>query len=621
MFDMITIDFETEGITVNPTYCAPKAVGVSIKYGAGPSKYYAWGHPTGNNCTYAEGSTALREALYRAVQWGCGWLAQNAGYEAAILAQQFGIVAPDPLLVHDTQYVLFLTEPYAHTYSLKPSAERVLGIPPDEQEAVRDWLLQRQPMLDKGITLTTSKEETDSRHFWARYICLAPGDLVGKYAEGDTDRTYAIWALLYPQVIEQGMLPAYQREQKLLPILSEASAQGILLDEELLYADVKKYRLAQKASDEYIFSRLGEFDLAKDAELAAALDRKGQVTEWVLTATGRRSVARKNLVGRVKDPLILMHLAYRGVLETCLGTFALPWLEQASQEGGRLHPQWNQVRGNRGEDGDISGTRTGRMSCRKPNMQNPPNDFEDLVVPPGQPPIMQMRRYLLPDKGHVWLKRDFSAQEMRIMAHYTEGKLAEAFRADPKTDPHVMVQGLIREVTGLDLVRKHVKITGFGIMYGRGVPNLATALGVTPATASETREAYYTALPEVRELSKATRRRGSGGGFITTWGGRRYYREPNLERDFSYKLLNYLIQGSGADQSKEAVVHWGSLRKPGDKLQAVVHDEINISVPLEEKVGGMVRLKTAMDWPRFDVPFMSEGYSGPNWADLVKEEQ
>jgi len=100
------------------------------------------------------------------------------------------------------------------------------------------------------------------------------------------------------------------------------------------------------------------------------------------------------------------------------------------------------------------------------------------------------------------------------MAHFAEGKLFEAFKKDPKTDPHDAVQKLIETEAGILLPRKHVKITGFGIMYGRGAPNLSTALGVDVDTGKRTRDAYYAALPEVRILSNATRARGVMGSLF-----------------------------------------------------------------------------------------------------------
>lgn len=599
---MLTIDFETDAIEGNPVFTPPRPVGVSIKHGDAPSHYYAWGHPTNNNCSFEEGRVALLTALDRAVGEGTGFLAHNAPFECAVLRDHFGWVCPHPRLIHDTQYLIYLHDPYAFTFSLKPSAERILNMPPDEQDELKAWILRNVP----GATEKT----------FGAYIAKAPGDLVGKYAEGDTDRTYLLFQKLMPEIESTGQLRAYIREQMLMPILSASSQRGVRVATEQLEHDIELYRRAQKISDDYIFSRLGEFDINKDAQLADALDRAGLVTEWVLTPTGKRSVARKNLVGRIRDPGILTHLAYRGVLETCLGTFAGPWLAQARAEGGRVHPQWNQVRGDRGADGDLSGTRTGRMSCRTPNLQNPPNDFEELVIPEGQPPMMQMRTYLLPEEGHVWLKRDFSAQEMRIMAHFAEGRLFEAFKRDPKTDPHTAVQTMIKELVNIELPRKYVKITGFGIMYGRGVSSTAAALGIPDDEGRRVRDAYFSALPEVRELSNSTRQRGRSGGFIRTWGGRIYYREPNAERDLSYKLLNYLIQGSAADQTKEAIIDWDHLRKPNELLLAAVHDELDICAPIGEEKDAMFRLKEAMDAPRFDVPFASEGFYGPNWAAL-----
>jgi DNA polymerase I-like protein with 3'-5' exonuclease and polymerase domains len=596
---ILTIDFETEAIDGNPIYNPPRPVGVSIKPEGKESRYYAWGHGSDNNCTFEDGRAALLTALAKDNE---GYLAHNAPFEAAVLKRWFNYVEPDPLLVHDTQYLLFLVDPYANTFSLKPSAERILGLPPDERDEVQRWVLNHIPGSKKSD--------------WGAYICKAPGSLVGPYAIGDTDRTRALYDALYPRILQAGMLEPYRREQKLMPILFASSERGVRLDTERLAADIATYTAAKQKAEQYIHSVLGDFNIDSDAELATALDRTGQVTQWVLTPTGKRSTSRKNLVGRVKDPSLLAYLAYRGVLATCLGTFAEPWLAQAQREGGRVHPQWNQVRGDRGADGDMSGTRTGRMSCRGPNLQNPPNEFEGLVVPTGLPAPMIMRRYLLPEEGHVWLKRDFSAQEMRIMAHFAEGRLFDAFRLDPTTDPHVAVQKMIKELLGIDMPRKYVKITGFGIMYGRGVPNLSVALGVDQDEGKRVRDAYYAALPEIQQLSYDTRNRGKRGQFIRTWGGRVYYREPDPARDLSYKLLNYLIQGSAADQTKQSMIDWERDRAPGDVLLAAVHDEVNISAPADDVPGAMRRLRLAMNADRFDVPFRSEGYTGPNWGDI-----
>jgi DNA polymerase I-like protein with 3'-5' exonuclease and polymerase domains len=51
-------------------------------------------------------------------------------------------------------------------------------------------------------------------------------------------------------------------------------------------------------------------------------------------------------------------------------------------------------------------------------------------------------------------------------------------------------------------------------------------------------------------------------------------------------------------------------------LLAPVHDEINLSVPEEEVSMGMLALQEAMNKDRVNVPFRSDGFTGPNWAEL-----
>lgn len=621
---MLTIDFETEGVVGNPIYAPPKPVGVSIKLDGEPSQYWAWGHPTENNCNFDDARRKLRRLLTFADREPDGWLGHNAPFECAVLREYFGYTPKDPLKVHDTQYLIFLHDPYAYNLGLKPSAERVLGMPPDEQDALRDWVMRNVPEAKKSD--------------WGAYICRAPAGLAGRYACGDTDRTWLLYQHLRPRIEEQGMLEAYQREQRLSPIMSRSSQVGVRLDVDKLAQDLEVYTQAKQLADDYLHKRLGDFNIDSDAELAAALDKAGVVTEWVLTPTGKHSTARKNLAGRVSDPDIVNSLAYRGVLSTCLGTFAGPWLAQAAREGGRLHPQWNQVRGDKGVGGDMSGARTGRKSCKEPNLQNIPNEFDGIVTPAAVRKyleklarakkwnghdIIHMRDYILPDEGHVWLKRDFSAQEMRIMAHFAEGKLFEAFIKDPTTDPHLLVKSIIDSMTGGDMERKHVKITGFGIMYGRGIANLADALGLDYDGGRRTRDAYFQALPEVNELSKDIRQRGRTNRPIRTWGGRIYYREPHPQRDLSYKLLNYLIQGSAADQTKQSVIDWDAAKEPDDVFMADVHDELNISAPAEPRKyrKSMKTLEREMNKDRFDVPFLSEGYIGSSWGTVTAYEE
>jgi len=294
-----------------------------------------------------------------------------------------------------------------------------------------------------------------------------------------------------------------------------------------------------------------------------------------------------------------------------------PWLQFAEGDG-RVHTEWNQVAN---DEGQHAGTRTGRLSSSRPNFQNPPNPFY-TDTPDGLADLPNMRSYLLPEEDHVWIKRDFSSQEIRILAHFEDGALMRAYQEDPFLDPHDMARTLIHEHTGVWYPRDDVKQTGFGIIYGMGVPGLAQQLGRPRGEAHTLREAYFGAMPAAAQLASSTRARGRSGGSITTWGGRKYSSEPpkmikGQMRTFEYKLLNYLIQGSAGDQTKQVLCDWWDGK--GDAVfTSTIHDEINASVPKEDWRKHMSFLKESMDQPYFDVPMRSEGFSGENWGLLNK---
>src|SRR5580700_7065870 len=92
-----TIDFETDPIRSRPQY-PPAPVGVSILMPAEKkARYYAWGHPTGNNCTKSQGERALRET------WRSGpLLFQNAKFDIDVAQTHMGC---GPVVeYHDTMF-------------------------------------------------------------------------------------------------------------------------------------------------------------------------------------------------------------------------------------------------------------------------------------------------------------------------------------------------------------------------------------------------------------------------------------------------------------------------------------------------------------------------------------
>ncbi len=605
---VITLDFETTAIEDRPAY-PPRPVGVAVKFPGRRSRYLAWGHPTENNAARTDAVELLAQC------WGARepLLFHNAAFDLAVAQVHFGLPPLPWARVHDTLFLLFLRDPHAATLSLKPSAERILGLPPNERDAVREWLVAH------GVVRPGDRK-------WGAHISAAPGGLVGQYAIGDVDRTEALFRMTYPEIAARGMAGAYDRERRLLPILMRNEAEGIRLDHRRLRADLAAAVAAQEVAEAWLRKRLKTQDLNFDAdeEVAEVLSSQGIVTDWTLTKTGKRSTAKQNLTAaQFSDPRIAAALGYRNRLVTCRGTFMEPWLRRAQY--GRLQTTWNQVR-NSDDRGGFSGTRTGRPSTERPNFLNIPKTFDDKndgYVHPEflqVPPLPLMRKYLLPDVGGVFCHRDFNQQELRILAHFEDGGLMQAYREDPALDVHDYVRDQIMKVTGIALSRRAAKIINFGLIYGMGIGKLVLGLETSVDEARTIKIAQMQSIPGFKALQDAIKATVARGDPIVTWGGREYYPEPpkivdGKLRDFGYKLLNYLIQGSAADFTKEAVIRYDEMRVHG-RFLVTVYDEINISAPRTHVREEMEILRRAMDDLPLDVPMRSDGKVGPTWGGL-----
>jgi hypothetical protein len=180
---LIAIDFETEAIDNRPKY-PPTPVGVAIA--GDPNKapvYYAWGHPTANNCDYDRARMELATYLEDPT---CEYVFHNAPFDCSIIEEKLGLDVPWGR-VHDTMLLAFLTDPFGEL-SLKPLSEKLLGMPPDEQDSVRDWLVSH------GACRANDKA-------WGAHIAKAPGDLVGTYAIGDVVRTLKLYEYFMKEMV------------------------------------------------------------------------------------------------------------------------------------------------------------------------------------------------------------------------------------------------------------------------------------------------------------------------------------------------------------------------------------------------------------------------------------
>ena len=597
----ICLDFETEAIVGNPTVNPPKPVGLAVWWPGEKPRYLSWGHPTGNNAIWEDGARLIKEAW----ESKSPLLFHNAKFDLAVAMKWFHVRMPPIERIHDTLYLLFLHDPHAKSLALKPSSERLLGMSPDEQDSVADWLREHK--------IITGKQKPGP------FICKAPGTIVAPYAIGDVRRTVGLFNLLHPDM-DEGMARAYYRELRLLPILMANERRGLRVDVHRLEVDVQQARASLAKADGWLqtFLKKPDLNLDADADVAAALKDTGVVEVFDKTPTGKDSTSKKTLVAeRFSDPRVWQVLGYRNRLKTLLSMSMEPWLTDARGDG-CIHTEWNQVRSGHGND--FMGTRTGRLSCsRFQNIAKELGGGKDGWTHPswlkGALTLPLVRDYILPDAGEVWLHRDYSQQEFRIVAHYAEGEILRTYQEYPTTDFHDAMAARLSATLGRKLDRSTVKGISFGILYGMGLDRLATHLKISREEAQSLRFATKKAMPDVIRLDDELKQRARHKEPIRTWGGRLYYCEEAEDgRDLSYKMLNVLVQGSAADCTKEAVCR---LHEAGLSMLLTVHDEINLStnnVNRDDK-----RLREVMEGIEFDVKMLTEKKVGPTWGQIAKE--
>ena len=375
------------------------------------------------------------------------------------------------------------------------------------------------------------------------------------------------------------MIEAYKREMRLMPYILEMEQRGISLDGPLLKKDTDFYWGKLDELDDTICNKLGrQVDVDSGAQLADAIEAAGLSQGFATTPTGLRSTAKESLIAAIADNELLGDLLLRGSIATCLRTFMQPWVVQYEAHG-RLYMKWNQIR-----NYTDTGARTGRISS-SPNLQNIPVDWEELRgqlgkinYPVPDDLLPQVRRYIIPDAGKIFIGRDYSAQEMKLLAHFTNGALLKALQDDHTKDVHQIAAG----IAGIS--RKVAKTLGFAVLYGAGVGRVAETLGISANEATRIKGQYLEALPEIKQFQKELNTIGRSHNATPTLGGRMYRsQKPSVVKgvfkSFEYKLPNYKIQGSAADQTKQAMIQYCETTQCG-QLVLTVHDQLVTQVPI-----------------------------------------
>lgn len=619
---LAAVDAETGPIRSRPEY-PPRACGYALKYGR-TTEYLAFGHLSQNNCTRAQAVSRVRQVVrdYTPVF-------HNADFDLEVLEAD-GITVRGEY--HDTMRMAFLNEPRSLDLGLKPQAEKFLDMPADELNMLKEWIL----------THIKPKKKSE----WPDYISEAPGKLVGVYAKGDVVRTDRLERFYRPRLQADSMMDAYEREMALIPIKLDMERQGIRVRLPKLKREIPAFRKVKDDVERSIKRRLGIRDINIDSapQLARALVDNDLLDPIIRTApsknfpNGQVSTKRAILEQNCTDKKLVKLLSIYGVLDTYLNTFMQRWIDIGEINDEYVQPTFNTVRStDEWGGGGGRGTRTGRFSSSDPNFQNVPSSVEEspnrdtliavraLLAKYGVN-FVGLRDYFAPDEGCVFLRRDYSQQELRILAHHEEGPFLKMYMENPRMDAHDAVRELVLAATGLDFPRKHIKQTNFGIIYGMGLLKLAGRLDLDIEDARVLKRAVYKAVPGIPKLNKHLKSLARKGEPFFTWGGRKYYCEEDViidtddggkeRRKMDYKMMNTLIQGGAADCTKVGMIQAHERMSYG-RLVLQVHDELLASVPVGKAQRVMREMREGMEDVQFRVPMLSEGEVGRvSWAQM-----
>ena len=436
---------------------------------------------------------------------------------------------------------------------------------------------------------------------------LDPKD-VYLYACEDADVTLKLKNVLEKELKENDAERLfYDIEMPLIPVLVNIERNGVLLDTEALKQSSAHFTAQMEQIEKEIYELAGEtFNIASPKQVGEVLFDKLKIVEKAKkTKTGQYVTSEEVLESlRHKHPVVEKILEHRG-LKKLLGTYidALPQL--INPRTGRVHTSFNQTV-----------TATGRLSSSNPNLQNIPIRDEN-----GK----EIRKAFIPDEG--FFSADYSQIELRIMAHLSEDKnMIDAFLSNH--DIHAATAAKVYKIDLKDVgsdMRRKAKTANFGIIYGISVFGLAERMNVDRKEAKELIDGYFETYPGVKAYMDKSIQVAQEKGYVETiFHRKRFLPDINsrnaVVRGYAERnAINAPIQGSAADIIKVAMARiYQRFQTEGIQAKMIlqVHDELNFSVPVNEKERVEEIVIEEMEKAyRMHVPLKADCGWGKNWLE------
>lgn len=438
---------------------------------------------------------------------------------------------------------------------------------------------------------------------------LLPQDIY-QYACEDADITLKLKNILEKELKEnQAEELFYKIEMPLVPVLATIESNGVKLDTESLKVSSQLYTQRLEEIEKEIYQLAGEqFNIGSPKQVGEILFEKLKIAEKAKkTKTGQYTTSEEVLESmRGKHPIIGKILEHRG-LKKLLSTYidALPQL--INPKTGKIHTSFNQTV-----------TATGRLSSSNPNLQNIPIRDED-----GK----EIRKAFIPEEGCLFFSADYSQIELRIMAHLSQDKnMIEAFKSGHDIHAATAAKIYQKEIGKVDAdMRRKAKTANFGIIYGISVFGLAERMNVERKEAKELIDGYFETYPQVKEYMDQSIQVAQEKGYVETiFHRKRYLPDINsrnaVVRGYAERnAINAPIQGSAADIIKVAMAR---IQQRFDKEQVKakmilqVHDELNFSVPVEEKeLIERIVIEEMENAYQMLVPLKADCGWGKNWLE------
>ncbi|MDR1802994.1 MAG: DNA polymerase I [Treponema sp.] len=506
-------------------------------------------------------------------------LAHNAKYDYEV-SRGWGIDRWQ-CKIWDTMVAAWVVDPDRGNYSLDSLAKFFFGADPIAYNSV----------VPKGSTFDA-----------------VPLDVARDYSAEDADFCLRLKLHLEGKLKEAGAMDLFLKlEMPLLPILAEMEGEGIMIESDVLKRYGVELAKELESIQEKTFKIVGhEFNLSSTQQLQKVLFEERKLKPGKKTKTGYSTdVAVLEELSR-EDEVPALILRHRTLLKL-KSTYVDSLPEQADSEG-RIHTSFVQT-----------GTATGRLSSREPNLQNIPIRDEE-----GR----RIREAFIARPGWVLISADYSQIELVVLAHLSRDiNLISAFTEGK--DVHARTAALIFGIDEKNVLpeqRRIAKTINFGVMYGMSAFRLSNELGISRTEASAFIEAYFRTYSGVRGFIDELIKKTEASGYATTIFGRRRYipainSQNKTEKAAAERVaVNTPIQGSAADIVKTAMINLDKALiaavSPA-RLLLQVHDELIFECPKNAAKETAELIKKEMENAvELIIPLKASLETGKRWGDF-----